>query len=207
MLQLRLLGFKAKNFKGIYEHFLWEVRNRKSPIFLHELACRTTTVGKYNLNLVVEFVLKKGFVIKYEDTDSLYLTCPDIYYEKCDEVFSRKELSKEARMREKNERILDPSECFSYIIVKGSPLYNKEDRKEPYKVGDFMEYADIAKEQNLKIYINYYLRTTTAICICFINKNDNYQSPLSDRIMQIKYSDKREKQIDEYSQKKTKIGL
>ena len=27
---------------------------------------------------------KKGFGIKYGDTDSLYLTCPDSYYEKCD---------------------------------------------------------------------------------------------------------------------------
>ncbi len=27
---------------------------------------------------------KKGFGIKYGDTDSLYLTCLDSYYEKCD---------------------------------------------------------------------------------------------------------------------------
>ncbi|CAI2187743.1 8129_t:CDS:2, partial [Funneliformis geosporum] len=33
---------------------------------------------------------------KYGDTNSLYLSCPDKYYEKCDEAFSRKDLSKEA---------------------------------------------------------------------------------------------------------------
>jgi len=41
-------------------------------------------------------VTKKEFRIKYKDTDSLYFTCPDKYYEKCDEAFSKKELFKEA---------------------------------------------------------------------------------------------------------------
>ncbi|CAI2185149.1 19765_t:CDS:2, partial [Funneliformis geosporum] len=61
--------------------------------------CKTSITGKYNLNLVAEFILKKGFRIKYEDTDSLYLTCPDRYYEKCDEIFFKKELSKEAKKK------------------------------------------------------------------------------------------------------------
>ncbi|CAI2192453.1 12292_t:CDS:1, partial [Funneliformis geosporum] len=75
-------------------------------------------------------------------------------------------------MRERNKRIPDSSECFSYIIVKGPSLYNKEGRKEQHKVGDFMKYADIAKEQNMKIDINYYLETITAIYACFINEDD-----------------------------------
>ncbi len=50
------------------------------------------------------------------------------------------------RMRKRNERIPDPGERFSYVVVKGPPLYNKEGRKEPHRVGDFMKYADIAKE-------------------------------------------------------------
>src|SRR5687768_10824661 len=76
--------------------FYGEAGNSKSPIFLCELAGGTTSTGKFSLNLVIEFVTKKEFGIKYEDTDSLYLTCPDKYYEKCDKAFSRKELSKEA---------------------------------------------------------------------------------------------------------------
>ncbi|GBB94468.1 hypothetical protein RclHR1_02360026 [Rhizophagus clarus] len=55
----------------------------------------TTLARKYNLNLVVEFVSEKGFGIKYGDTDSLYLTCPDKYYKKCDRVFNEGKLSKE----------------------------------------------------------------------------------------------------------------
>ncbi|CAI2186451.1 506_t:CDS:2, partial [Funneliformis geosporum] len=88
--------FEAKALKGICEHFLCESGNSLSPIFLHKLACRTTIAGKDNLNLVAEFVSKKGFGIKYGDTDSLYLTCLDRYYEKCDEAFSREEIFKVA---------------------------------------------------------------------------------------------------------------
>jgi len=50
------------------------------------------------------------------------------------------------RMRERNERIPDPGERFSYVIVKGLLLYNEQGRKVPYRVGDYMEYTDIAKE-------------------------------------------------------------
>ncbi|CAG8767196.1 16710_t:CDS:1, partial [Rhizophagus irregularis] len=42
-----------------------------------------TLAGQENIKLVAEFVKKKGFGIKYGDTDSLYLTCPNFYYEKC----------------------------------------------------------------------------------------------------------------------------
>jgi hypothetical protein len=111
------------------------------------------------------------------------------------------------RMRKRNERIPDPGEHFSYVVVKGPPLYNKNGRKEPHRVGDFMEYADITKEQNMEIDINYYLGTTTAMCARFINEDDMYQPPPSDRIMQIKDSDQREKQIDAYSQKEAKKSL
>ena len=75
--------------------FYGEAENSKSPIFLCELARGTTSMRKYSLNLVAEFVTKKGFGIKYSNTNSLYLTCSDKYYEKCDKTFSRKELSKE----------------------------------------------------------------------------------------------------------------
>ncbi|CAI2200549.1 19182_t:CDS:2, partial [Funneliformis geosporum] len=68
---------KQKALKVYMNTFYGEADNSKSPIFLRELAGRTTSAGKYNLNLVAEFVTKQGFGIKYGDTDSLYLTCPD----------------------------------------------------------------------------------------------------------------------------------
>ena len=87
---------KQRALKVYMNTFYREAGNSKSPIFLRELTGGTTSAGKFSLNLVAEFVTKKRFGIKYGKTDSLYLTCPDKYYEKCDEAFSRKELSKEA---------------------------------------------------------------------------------------------------------------
>ncbi|PKK49943.1 DNA/RNA polymerase, partial [Rhizophagus irregularis] len=79
---------KQKALKVYMNTFYGEAGNSLSPIFLRELACGTTTAGKYNLNLVAEFVSRKGFGIKYGDTDSLYLTCPDSCYEKCDLAYN-----------------------------------------------------------------------------------------------------------------------
>src|SRR4051794_5500120 len=110
--------------------FYGEAGNSKSPIFLRELACGTTTAGKYNLNLVAEFVSKKGFGIKYGDTDSLYLTCPEKYYGKCDEAFSRKELSKEAYWTEMVEITMNVMKSLrdqvnAYLRIKSGTSYLK----------------------------------------------------------------------------------
>ena len=104
------------------------------------------------------------------------------------------------RIRERNKRIFDSGEQFSYIIVKGSHLHDEKGRLIPYRVGDYMEYLNIAKEQNMKIDINYYLGTTVGMCAHFINEDDNYQPLPSHKIMQIKDSDVKEKEIDKYSQ-------
>ena len=110
--------------------FYGEAGNSKSPIFLHELAEGTTLAGKYNLNLVAEFVTKKGFGIKYGDTDSLYLTCPDKYYEKCDKAFSRKDLSKEAYQTEMVKIIIIVMKSLrdqvnAYLGIKNGTSYLK----------------------------------------------------------------------------------
>ncbi|GET51198.1 DNA polymerase family B-domain-containing protein [Rhizophagus irregularis DAOM 181602=DAOM 197198] len=339
------LNSKQKAVKLFMNTFYGEAGNPLSSIFLRALAGGTTSAGKYNIKLVAEYVEKKGFGTKYGDTDSLYLTCPDKYFEKCDEAFSRKELSKEAywtemvkitmdvmkklrdqinaylriksgtsylkmayeevlfpvcftgkkkyfgvghedvvnfkpktlfmkgietvkqgksqllkfigekimreamdinntrsihdiveatlreaqnkewdfndfivmgtwkpkkknlcnnrfmeRMRERNKRIPDPGERFSYVVVKGPRLRNEKGRLIPVRVGDYMEYADIAKEKNMEIDINYYLGTTVGMCARFINEDDRYQPPASHKIMQLKDSDEKEKQTDKYSQ-------
>jgi DNA polymerase elongation subunit (family B) len=49
----------------------------KSPFFLRELAGGVTSAGQRNIKLVADFVKNKGFGIKYGDTDSLYLVCPE----------------------------------------------------------------------------------------------------------------------------------
>jgi hypothetical protein len=77
-------------------------------------------------------------------------------------------------MEERNERIPDPGERFSYVVVKSPPFYNKEARKKPHRVGNFMEYVNIAKEQNMEIDIKYYLGITVGMCAWFINEDDSF---------------------------------
>ncbi|CAB5346773.1 unnamed protein product [Rhizophagus irregularis] len=87
------LNSKQFALKVYMNTFYGEAGNSNSPFFLRELAGGITTAGQYNINLVAKYVTGKGFGIKYGDTDSLYLTCPDRYYEKCDEAFAKGGLS------------------------------------------------------------------------------------------------------------------
>ncbi|RIA82550.1 hypothetical protein C1645_835203 [Glomus cerebriforme] len=301
------LNSKQKAVKLFMNTFYGEARNPLSLIFLYALAGGTTSAGKYNIKLVAEYVKKKGFRIKYGDTDSLYLTCPDKYFKKCDEAFFRGELSKEAYwtemvkitmdvikklrnqintyLRIKNstsylkmtyEEVLfsvcfagkkkyfgighedevnfkpddlfmkgidsvkqENSELFrfirekimweaiginntcpiqeivkdvlrdarfSYVVVNDDSRY-KEDGMKSTRKGDYMEFVNIAKEFNMEIDVSYYLEQMVGMCTCFINKDDMFQLPPSDKIMQIKDTDEKEKQIDDYSQRKAKNWL
>jgi DNA polymerase elongation subunit (family B) len=101
------LDSKQKAVKLFMNTFYGEAGNKKSPIYLLELAGGTTSAGKYHINLIAEYVKKKGFEIKYGDTDSLYLTGPEKHYKNCDEAFSRDELSKEAYWTEMVEITMD----------------------------------------------------------------------------------------------------
>ncbi|GES94261.1 DNA polymerase family B-domain-containing protein [Rhizophagus clarus] len=267
------LNSKQSALKVYMNTFYGEAGNSISPFFLLELAGGITSAGQYNIGLVTKFVSGKGFGIKYGDTDSLYITCPDKYYEICDRAFNEGKLSKEeywtemvnitmgvvnfrpddlfkkgintvkqgqsqlfkfigekimreamdinntrsihkivedtlreakhkqwdfndfivmatwkpkkknlcvhcfiGRMRKKNEMIPDPGERFNYVVVKGPPLYNEEEK-------------------------------TVGMCARFINEDDRYQLPPSHKIMQLKDSDEKEKQIDTYSQDEAKNGL
>ncbi|POG72665.1 hypothetical protein GLOIN_2v1477577 [Rhizophagus irregularis DAOM 181602=DAOM 197198] len=42
---------------------------------------------KRNIKLVADFVKRKGFEIKYGDTNSLYLVCPEERFQRCDEAY------------------------------------------------------------------------------------------------------------------------
>src|SRR5581483_10104854 len=110
--------------------FYGEAGNSKSPIFLHKLAGGTTSAGKYNLNLVAEFITKKGFGIKYNDTNFLYLTCPENYFGECNKAFSRKELSKEAYWTEMVKITMDVmkklhDQINDYLRIKSGTSYLK----------------------------------------------------------------------------------
>ncbi|CAI2182591.1 11232_t:CDS:10 [Funneliformis geosporum] len=214
---------KQKALKIYMNTFYREAENRKSPIFLRKLAYKITIAEKYNLNLVVEFVSKKGKELSKEVywTEIVKITMKKLHDQVNAYLRIKSEASysiqrgkfqllkyiKERIMREamninntrsihkivedtlkeaqnkewdfnkfiRNERIPDPSERFSYVVVKGLPLYNKDSRKEPHK----------DQQQQCA--------HTLSIKMIALNH------PHQDKIIQIKDSDKREKQIDEYS--------
>lgn len=87
--QFASVDSKQKAVKVFMNTFYGEAGNSNSPIFLLELAGGVTSAGQYNLKLVAEFVKKKGFHIKYGDTDSLYLTCPRHVYEEANAKYRR----------------------------------------------------------------------------------------------------------------------
>ena len=70
-----------------------------------------------------------------------------------------------------------------------------------------MKFANIAKEFNMEIDISYYLEQTVEMCARFINEDDSFQPLPSDKIMQIKDLNKREKEIDDYFQRKANNWL
>ncbi|CAI2201617.1 12328_t:CDS:1, partial [Funneliformis geosporum] len=60
---------------------------------------------------------------------------------------------------EKNVKIPDSGERFSYIAVNDGPRYKKDSSKSTRK-GDYMEFPEIVKEFNMKIDIGHYLEQT-----------------------------------------------
>ena len=64
--------------------------NGLSPFFFLQLAGGVTSARQYNIKFVAEYVTKKkGFGIKYGDTDFLYLTCPVECYKECDLAYNK----------------------------------------------------------------------------------------------------------------------
>ena len=74
-LQPRGDRFEAEGAESLHDTF-GVAGNSLSPLFLLPLAGGVTTAGRYNIKMVADFVQKKGFKIKYGDTDSLYLSPP-----------------------------------------------------------------------------------------------------------------------------------
>ncbi|GES96599.1 DNA polymerase [Rhizophagus clarus] len=90
------LDAKQYALKVYMNTFYGTAGDSKSPFFLRELAGGITLAGQRNIKLVADFVKRKGFEIKYGDTDSLYLVCPEERFQRCDEAYdSGNRISKE----------------------------------------------------------------------------------------------------------------
>jgi DNA polymerase elongation subunit (family B) len=99
LLQEEIFEFNQLNarqlaVKVFMNSFYGETGNSSSPFFLLELAGGTTSYGKYNIKLAEKFVLENGYKIKYGDTDSLYIICPDSVFTSIDAEYEEKKITR-----------------------------------------------------------------------------------------------------------------
>ncbi|GBB95616.1 hypothetical protein RclHR1_25780002 [Rhizophagus clarus] len=89
------LDVKQLALKVYMNTFYGKAGNSGSPFFLRALAGMVTSTGQQNIKLIADLVRSKGFSVKYGDTDSLYLVCPEEYFWECDEKYISEKISKE----------------------------------------------------------------------------------------------------------------
>ncbi len=94
------LDSKQKALKVFMNTFYGEAGHSISPFFLLQLAGGVTAAGQYNIKLVADFVARKGFQLKYGDTDSLYLSPPEQIFAEVDRRYAFGGLSKEEHWAE-----------------------------------------------------------------------------------------------------------
>lgn len=95
LFEFTAIDSKQKALKVFMNTFYGEAGHSISPFFLLQLAGGVTTAGQYNIKMVADFVLAKGFRIKYGDTDSLYVSPPEAVFAEADRRYALGELSKE----------------------------------------------------------------------------------------------------------------
>jgi len=86
---------KQNALKVYMNTFYGEAGNSLSPFFLLTLAGGVTSAGQYNIKLVADFVRRRGFPIKYGDTDSMYIIAPAEYFAECDADYAAGRLTRE----------------------------------------------------------------------------------------------------------------
>ncbi|RGB25372.1 hypothetical protein C1646_771827 [Rhizophagus diaphanus] len=85
----------------------------------------------------------------------------------CNKIFMER-MRKRIANGEKNIKIPDSGEHFSYVVVNDGPCY-KEDSMKSTRKGDYMEFTNIAKEFNMEIDVIYYLEQMVGMCARFIS--------------------------------------
>ncbi|CAG8568236.1 9506_t:CDS:2, partial [Cetraspora pellucida] len=91
-----------------------------------------TSAGQYNIGLVARFIIVKGFGIKYDNTNSLYLICLDKYYEKCDRDYNKNKLSKEtywSKIVKITMKVMDEFHNKKYFKVAHKEIVNFKPKK------------------------------------------------------------------------------
>jgi DNA polymerase elongation subunit (family B) len=85
---------KQLALKVFMNTFYGETGNAISPFFIVMVAGAITTSGKDNIHRVKNFVEEQGYRVKYGDTDSLYICCPDRLFQEIDDDYLEARISK-----------------------------------------------------------------------------------------------------------------
>lgn len=87
--QFRIAKLNAKQLalKVFMNTFYGEQGNSKSSLYVKAVAGGVTTAGQYNIKKVAEFCEANQYYVKYGDTDSVYITCPDHVYAEIDQQY------------------------------------------------------------------------------------------------------------------------
>lgn len=85
---------KQSAVKVFMNTFYGETGNPDSPLHIQDIACNTTSQGRSQLKLAKSTVEKENFKVYYGDTDSLYISAPEMCFEKLDKQFYLGEISK-----------------------------------------------------------------------------------------------------------------
>jgi DNA polymerase elongation subunit (family B) len=86
---------KQKALKLMMNTFYGESGNKRSPFFVLQLAGAITTAGQENIKMVQKHVEKKGCVVFYGDTDSLYLAMAKENFNDIDKLYYTGKIDKE----------------------------------------------------------------------------------------------------------------
>lgn len=92
--QYNYLNTKQGALKVFMNTFYGETGNSLSSFFLPHVAGGTTTYGKKNIKFVKKHTEQRLFDVKYGDTDSLYISPPEKYFEQVDNDYMTGKINK-----------------------------------------------------------------------------------------------------------------
>lgn len=78
---------KQKALKVLANTFYGKSGEFRASIYELLVAAGITCAGQENIKRVARFVESLGYVVHYGDTDSVYISCPDSLFAKCDAVY------------------------------------------------------------------------------------------------------------------------
>lgn len=87
-------NIKQLAIKVFMNTFYGETGNALSPFFIVQVAGSITTSGKDNIHMVKDFVESCNYKVKYGDTDSLYIVCPESCFTEVDRLYTSGKITK-----------------------------------------------------------------------------------------------------------------